>query len=92
LAGSLGSSRSNARRVRRLEQEVKAVEPSQTELEVWALDAEIRRLEEEIVEAGGDPHDIRMGVGWEGHAAPGRSLDEQIAVLEAEIEEDERED
>ena len=81
--GSLGSGR--AQRVRRLEEGVETssrVEPSQTELEVWALDAEIRMLEQEIIAAGGEPHDEwRRG----DPLTAGMSLDEDIAALEAEL-------
>ena len=84
--GSLGSGRARRSRVQRLEQaELETssrVEPSQIQLEVWALDAEIRILEQEIIAAGGEPHDEwRRG----DPLTAGMSLDEEIAALEAEL-------
>lgn len=78
MAGRIG------RRVRRLE-EVRAVgvEPSATELEVWAIDAEIERLEREIRAAGGSVEDALRP-----SAPAGLTLDEEIAWLKRKLEEE----
>jgi hypothetical protein len=80
MAGGLGG---RARRVRRLEGldgNREKPSPSQTEREARALDAEIRKVEEELRALGADPDercpaDDRMDL----------SLEEQIAALENEI-------
>jgi hypothetical protein len=78
MAGSLDS---RARRVQRLEgRGLERPEPSRTELEAWALDAEIRKLKEEIRAFGEDPDEWRPDVRMD------LPLDEQIAELEKELE------
>jgi hypothetical protein len=81
MAGSLDS---RARRVRRLEgRGLEKPVPSRTEREAWALDAEIGEIEEELRALGVDPNeclhtDERMDL----------SLDEQIAAIEKELDDD----
>ena len=80
MAGSLDG---RARRVRRLEgRGLERPAPTRTELEAWALDAEIKELREEMRALGVDPDewrpDIRMDL----------PLDEHIAALEKEIHDD----
>jgi hypothetical protein len=57
--------------------------PSRTQLEIWAIDAELRRLERELKALGVDPSEC-----WRG-APAGLPLDEHIAMLEAEIAQEE---
>jgi hypothetical protein len=81
MAGSLDG---RARRVRRLEgRGLVRPAPSQTELQASALDAEIRELEEELRALGVDPEAWRHG-----EDRTDLSLDEQIAQLEKELDDD----
>jgi hypothetical protein len=92
VAGSLDG---RARRVRRLEVQTRkrggSPAPSRTQEEAWAIDAEIARLERELRAEGIDP-DRNPGrtheTNFAGH--PMLSLDEHIAMLEAEIEREEQ--
>jgi hypothetical protein len=98
VAGSLGPGRAKLRRVQQLEEEVEtssSIEPSQTELEVWALDAEIARIEAELEELEGR-QDGASGAtrsererGREGELPPGFTLDEEIRFLEELLEDSE---
>jgi hypothetical protein len=65
--------------------------PSRTQEEVWAIDAEIARIEREMKAEGVDPYrePDRTWTNSAGH--PTLSLDEHIAMLEAEIAREEQE-
>jgi hypothetical protein len=82
MAGSLGGRSWRVRRLEGLDRGRERPAPSRTELEARALDAEIRELEEEIRALGADPDEPRPAAD-----RPGRSLDEEIAALEKELEE-----
>lgn len=87
MAGSLDG---RARRVRRLEgRGLERPEPSRTEREARALNAEIRALEEELRTIGVDPDgwrhgDERMHLSLEDLAA----LEHEIAAIERELGDD----
>ena len=82
-------------RVRRLEARVRERErqpaPSRTQEEAWAIDAEIARLERELLAEGINPQSTPGEVQEFMESLEGLSLDEKIAALEAEIEREERE-
>jgi hypothetical protein len=80
--GSLG------RRVQRLEAREPGRPPSRTQEEVWAIDAEIRKLERDVRAEGGDPYREPDGTWTNSAGHPTLSLDEHIAMLEAELEEE----
>ena len=86
MAGSLDG---RARRVRRLETQARergrTAPPSRTQEELRTIDAEIRRLEEEMRAEGIDPYRMpdRTQTNSAGH--PTLSLDEHVAMLEEEI-------
>ena len=81
MAGSLDG---RVRRVRRLEgRGLERPAPSWTELEARALDTEIREVEEELEALGVDPDEWRHGA--ERTDLP---LDEHIAELEKELDDD----
>lgn len=84
MAGSLGGRSWRVRKLEGLDRNRERAEPSRTEEEARALDAEIREVEEELQDLGVDPN------GWR-HAANDRAhmtLDEHIAALEKEIHDD----
>ena len=83
MAGSLGGRSWRVRKLEGLDRNRERPEPSWTELEAWALDAEIRELEEEIRALGGNPDDWRLA--GDHMDLP---LDEHIAKLEKEIHDD----
>jgi hypothetical protein len=61
--------------------------PSQTQLEIWAIDAEIARLEREMLAEGIDPYrELHRTHETNSAGHPMLSLDEHIAMLEEEIE------
>jgi hypothetical protein len=79
MAGSLGGRLWRVRRLEGLDRGRQVPEPSRTELEAWALDAKIKKVNEELRAAGVEPGewrhtDLRMDL----------SLDEHIAELEKE--------
>jgi hypothetical protein len=84
-----GSVDGRVRRVRRLETQARErgrpPAPSRTQEEIWAIDAEIARLEREMRAQGIDPYrePDRTRTNSAGH--PTLSLDEHIAMLEEEI-------
>jgi hypothetical protein len=86
VAGSLDG---RARRVRRLETQARErgrpPAPSRTQGEIWAIDAEIARIEREMIAEGIAPYrePDRTWTNSVGH--PTLSLDEHIAMLEEEI-------
>lgn len=92
MAGSLDG---RARRVRRLETHARErgrpSAPSRTQEEAWAIDAEIARLEREMLAEGIDPQSTPGEVQEFMEGLEGLSLDEKIAALEAEIEREVRE-
>jgi hypothetical protein len=72
-------------RVSKLEQGGRGrLAPSRTQLEVWAIDAEIRELEREMKAHGEDPNECLR------EARVDVPLDEHIAILEVEIEREEQ--
>ena len=84
MAGSLDG---RARRVRRLEarERERPPTPSRTQEEARAIDAEIARLEQEMLAEGIDPQSTPGEVQEFMERLEGLSLDEKIAALEAEI-------
>jgi hypothetical protein len=90
MAGSLGGRSWRVRKLEGLHRGQERASPSRTELEAWALDAEIRELEEEIRVLGGDPEarhhgDDRMDLALDEEIA---ELEKEIAVLEKELGDD----
>jgi hypothetical protein len=69
------------RRLEGLERGRVRPEPSRTELEAWALDAEIREVEEELRALGTDPDELRPA-----DERPGLSLEEHIKAIERELD------
>jgi hypothetical protein len=92
VAGSLDG---RARRVRRLETRARErgrpPTSSRTQEEAWAIDAEIARLEREMLAEGIDPYRESAEVQEFMESLEGLSLDEKIAALEAEIAREELE-
>jgi hypothetical protein len=92
VAGSLDG---RVRRVRRLETQARergrSRTPSRTQVEAWEIDAEIARLEGELLAEGMDPQSTPGEVQEFMEGLEGLTLDEKIAALEAEIEREERE-
>jgi GH24 family phage-related lysozyme (muramidase) len=88
VAGSLDG---RARRVRRLEErnrEPIRPAPSRTQEEIRAIDAEIARLEREMRAEGIDPYREPDGTWTNSAGHPTHTLDEHIAMLEVELEEE----
>jgi 5'-3' exonuclease len=92
VAGSLDG---RAWRVRRLEVQTRkrgrSPAPSRTQEEAWAIDAEIARLDRQMKALGIDPYREPGRIhetNFAGH--PMLSLDEHIAMLEAEIAREEQ--
>jgi hypothetical protein len=87
VAGSLDG---RARRVRGLEAQARErgrpPTPTRTQEEAWAIDAEIARLEREMLAEGIDPQSTPGEVQEFMESLEGLSLDEKIAALEAEME------
>ena len=84
-----------ARRVRRLETQARErgrpPAPSRTQEEIWAIDAEIARLKQEMLAEGIDPQSTPGDVQEFMERLEGLSLEEKIAALEAEIAREELE-
>lgn len=82
------------RRTARLEAKTKRLEaqrrpPGRLALEIRAIDAEIARIERELMQAGVDPYALCADNAFEPIA--GETLEERIARIEAEIAEEEGE-
>ena len=83
MAGILGGRSWRVRKLEGLDRNRERAEPSRTEEEARALDAEIREVEEELEALGVDPDEWRHGA--ERMDLP---LDEHIAELEKELDDD----
>jgi hypothetical protein len=80
MAGSLGGRSWRVRKLEGLYRGRERPEPSRTQMEASAIDAEIMKVNEEMRALGVDPEKLPPV-----EFPPGLSLDEQIAELEKEI-------
>ena len=83
MAGSLGGRSWRVRRLEGLDRSLQRPEPSRTEEEARALDAEIREIEEEMRALGADPDEWCHTGG-----RAGLSLEEHITAIERELGDD----